>query len=70
MDRKVILPTLVILVQPWLKPELNKMLGIIQKKMEQNENGRQNSLGLLQTMTALLRKFNNVTLVCDDSVTI
>ena len=27
-------------------------------------------LGLLQTMTALLPIFNNVTLVCDDSLTI
>ena len=38
--------------------------------MEQNENGRKSSLGLLQTITALLSKFNNVTLVCDDSLTL
>ena len=46
------------------------MLGIFQRKMEQNENGRRSSLGLLQTMTALLPKFNNATLICDDSLTI
>ena len=46
------------------------MLGIIQKKIEPNENWRKSSLGLLQTMTALLPKFKNVTLVCDDSLTI
>ena len=38
--------------------------------MEQNENGRKGSLGFLQTMTALLPKFNNLTLVCDDSLSI
>ena len=38
--------------------------------MEQNENGRQSSLGLLQTMTVLQPKFNNVTLACDDCLTI
>ena len=39
-------------------------------KMEQNENGKQSPLGLLQTMTALQPKFNNITLACDDSLTI
>ena len=38
--------------------------------MEQNESERQCSLGLLQTMTALQPKFHDVTLVCDDSLTI
>ena len=46
------------------------MLGIIQKKMKPNENWRKSSLGLLQTMTALLPKLKNVTLVCDDSLNI
>ena len=47
----------------------DKRLLIIQKKKEQNEYERQISLGLLQTMTALQPKFNNVTLVCNDSLT-
>ena len=34
----MLLPTLAVLVQPWLKPELQKMLCIIQKKMEHNED--------------------------------
>ena len=38
--------------------------------MEQNENGRQSSLGLLQKMTALQPQFHDVTLVCDDILTI
>ena len=38
--------------------------------MEENEFGRQSSLGLLQTMTALLSKFHYVTLACDDIMTI
>ena len=46
------------------------MICIVQKKMEQNENGRQSSLGLLQTMTALQPQFHDVTLACDDILTI
>ena len=61
---------LVVLVWPRLKQELKKMLGIIQKKMKQKKNGRNSSLGLPKTMTALLPKFNNVTLVSDDSMPI
>ena len=66
----MLLPTLAVLVQPWLKPELQKMLCIIQKKMEQNEDGRYSYPRLLQTMTALQPKFHGVTLACDDSLTI
>ena len=70
MDRKMLLPTLAVLVLPWLKPELQKMPCIIQKKMEQNENGRQSSLGLVQKITAHRPKFHYVTLASDDSLTI
>ena len=66
----MLLPTLAVLVQPWLKPELQKMLCIIQKKMEQNEDGRYSYPRLLQTMTAFQPKFHGVTLACDDSLTI
>ena len=66
----MLLPKLVVLVRPGLKPKLKKMLSIIQKKMEQNENRSKSCLGLLQTKTTLLPKFNNFTLVCDDSLTI
>ena len=66
----MLLPTLAVLVQPWLKPELQKMLCIIQKKMEQNEDGRYSYPRLLQTMTAFRPKFHGVTLACDDSLTI
>ena len=38
--------------------------------MEENENGRQSSLGLLQTMTALKPQFHDITLACDNSLTI
>ena len=62
--------TFAVFVQPWLKPELKNMLGIIQKKIGPNKNGRISSLGLLQTMSVLLPKFNNVTLVYDDGLTI
>ena len=41
----MLLLTLVVLVRPWLKAELKKLLGIIQKKMGKNENGRIHSLG-------------------------
>ena len=44
------------------------MLCIIQKKMEQNEEGRLSSPRLLQT--ALQPKFHDVALACDDSLTI
>ena len=70
MDRKMLLQTLAVLVQPWLKTELQKMLCIIQKKMEQNEDGRYSYPRLLQTMTAFQPKFHGVTLACDDSLTI
>ena len=63
VERKMLSPTLAFLVRLWLKPELQMMPCIIQKKMEQNENERQCSLGLLQTMTALQPKFHDVTLV-------
>ena len=46
------------------------MICIVQKKMEHNENGRQSSLGLLQTLTALQPQFHDVTLACDDILTI
>ena len=36
----MLLPALVVLIQPWLKAELNKMLDIIKKKMEENFNWR------------------------------
>ena len=38
--------------------------------MEQNENGRLSSLGLLKTMTALHPKFHYVSMACDDRLTI
>ena len=38
---------LVVLVWPRLKQELKKMLGIIQKKMKQNDTGWKSFLGLL-----------------------
>ena len=38
--------------------------------MEQNDNGRQSFLGLLQTMTGLQPKFHYVSLACNDSLTI
>ena len=63
-------PTVAVLVQPWLKPELQKMPCVIQKKMEQNENGRQSYLGLFLTMTALQPKFHYVTLACVDRLNI
>ena len=66
----MLLPTLAVLIQPWLKPELQKILCIIQKKMEQNEDGRYRYPRLLQTMTAFQPKFHGVTLACDDSLTI
>ena len=66
----MLLPRLAVLVQPWLKPEVKQMLCIIQKKMEQKENGRQSSVGLLQTITALHPKFHDITLACDDSLSI
>ena len=65
----MLLPTLVVLIRPWLKPEFKNMLDIIKKKMGENENGRTSSLGLLHTVTALQPKFQNVTLLCDDSLT-
>ena len=37
--------------------------------MKENENVRQSSLGLLQTMTALQPQFHDITLACDDSLT-
>ena len=37
--------------------------------MKQNENGRQSSQGLLQTMTALQPKFHIVTMECDEIMT-
>ena len=46
------------------------MLGIIKKKMEQKENEGKSLLELIQTMTVLLPKLKNVTLVCEDSLTI
>ena len=70
MDRNMLLPTLAVLVLPCWKPELQKVLCIIQKKMEQNEDGRQIFLGLFQKMTALQTKFYDVTLPCDDILTI
>ena len=66
----MLLLTLAVLVHQWLKPDLQKMLSAIEKKMEQNQDGRQSSLGLLETMTALQTKLHDVTLVCDDSLTI
>ena len=38
--------------------------------MEENTNGRQSSLGLLQTMTALQPQFHEITQEFDDSLTI
>ena len=39
-------------------------------KIEKNKNGRQSFLGLLQAVTALQPQFNDITLACDDSLTI
>ena len=47
------------------------MLILEEKKgWDENEDGRQISLGLLQTMTALQPQFHDVTLACDDILTI
>ena len=61
---------LAVSVQPWLKQELQKMLCIIQNKIKQNENGRQSFLDCSRQWRALQLKFHNVTLVCDNSLTI
>ena len=38
--------------------------------MEKNKNGRQSSLQLLQIRTALQPQFHDITLACDDFLTI
>ena len=52
-----------------MKKHFYEVLLYTSEEMEEKKNGRQSSLGLLQTMTALQLQFHNITLACDDSLT-